>query len=82
MAIHVAYIQMIPVNALGGVVDKNNCTIGQRAGASEEPRVLYDAVYAPNAADNPRIEVYLAAEEAAGFVNIHLVSATMIVTSN
>ncbi len=78
-SVHTAYIGLLPVDATGAVVNKATCTIHERVGASEEPRVLYDATYAPNAANNPRIEAYLAAEVAAGFTIVH-VSNTMIVT--
>ena len=81
MAVHVAYIGMIPVDAVGNVLSKNTMTLGQSTSAPTEPRVIYHATHAPNAAGYPTIEDYLDLEFAGGFVKFQHISNTMIVTS-
>lgn len=81
MAVHIAYIGMVNIDAVGNVIDKSTATIAQVAASSAEPRVLYNATYAPNAANNPTVEEYLTLEDSAGYT-IVAVTNTMIVTQN
>lgn len=81
MAVHVAYIGMININSLGNVVDRTTASIAEVAASSVQPRVIYDATYAPNAVNNPTVEEYLTLEDSAGFT-IVAVTNTMIITQN
>lgn len=81
MAVHIAYIGMLNIDGAGNIVDKNTASIGAVAASSVEPRVLYDATYAPNAVNNPTVAEYLTLEDTAGFT-IVAVTNTMIVTQD
>jgi hypothetical protein len=81
MAVHVAYVGLVPVDATGNIVVKNSSTIKTMMLASTEHRVLYDATYAPNGAGTPTIAEYLTLEDAGGF-NLVLMDQYMIITSD
>lgn len=80
MAVHIAYVGLVQVDAVGNIVSKDTATINNMLATSTQVRVLYDATYAPNGVNNPTIEEYLTLEAAGGF-HVKHVSQTMIVTS-
>jgi hypothetical protein len=76
--VHIAYIQLMPVNSLGVVVDKNDATIKQMLTTSSEPRVIADPAIA-NTATNPTPKAYLELEAADDFILNHI-DQTQIIT--
>lgn len=81
VTVHVAYLQLLPVDSIGNVIDKNSPTTTVKrvlATSGTEPRVIVNAGIA-NTAGNPTIKAYLEAEAAAGFTLKHI-DQTMIIT--
>ena len=78
VAVHVAYIQLMPVDPMGNVLDKSTATIKGMMTANTEPRVIADPDIA-SSAGNPTVKSYIEAEAAAGFGVRHL-DQTMIIT--
>lgn len=70
MAIHVATIGMVQVDASGNILT-GTYTIKQRITANTEMRVLPNTNI-PNSAAYPTIENYLIAEQAGGFKFKHI----------
>ncbi len=78
--VHVANIGPVLINDLGGVVDKDTMTIGQRMVANNQDRVLPDTSI-PNTATSPTLKKYLELEAAQGFILYHL-SQNLVITYN
>lgn len=80
MAVHVAYMQQVSVDANGNRIDKaaGSTTLRDVANANIEWRVMPD-VTIPSSANYPTLGAYLAAEEALGF-RLQFMSQTVIVT--
>jgi hypothetical protein len=76
--IHVARIQIMPVNSVGVVVNKNQATIGQMMQTSSEERVIIDPLL-PHTAGNPTPKEYLELEAADDFLLRHI-DQTYIIT--
>lgn len=79
MAIHVAVMRQVNVDAVGNIVHKNSATINQMAHSNSELRVIEsEPGTAPNALtpaltpDYPTVTQYLIREDADGFTLIHL----------
>ena len=83
MAIRVAVITLVNVDANGNVFLKNRSTINQIMNAAgTDQRVIPEVDgSAPNAVDYPTIYAYLNAESADGFSLIHI-DQTYIITSD
>ena len=76
--IHIARSALMPVNAAGVVVVKNQATIGEMMQTSTEERVIADGNI-PNSALNPTPKAYLELEAADNYVLNHL-DQTYIIT--
>jgi hypothetical protein len=76
--IHIARIQLMPVNSAGVVVNKNEATIGQMMQTSSEERVIADTLI-PNSATNPTPKAYLELEANDEFILRHI-DQTYIIT--
>jgi hypothetical protein len=81
MATHIAYIRLMPVDATGAIINKNQSISTVSAQTDTKPIVLANATYAPNATGSQTIEEYITAEDGAGFRVVHM-DNTMIVTTD
>ncbi len=71
MAIHVVNIQLVKVNQDGTIVTGKETTIANMLHYETQHRVASNP-NVPNSANYPTIEDYLIAEDAAGFVLVHM----------
>lgn len=79
MAVHVATIRLVNVDATGQVIEKSRSTIQQViASSSQEHRIIPDTDI-PSTAGWPTIKAYLELEDVAGFTLRHL-DQTYVVT--
>jgi len=78
MAVHIAYIAPMTVDAAGNVRIRSDLTIGEALGASQQLRVVEDSQI-PNTIGSPTIEDYIRLEDASGYTLLYL-SNTMVVT--
>lgn len=78
--IHVATTVLVTVTPAGVVKPKTEMTIGERAIANQEIRVMPDPDI-PNTANYPTIKAYLALEDAAGLNLVHM-DQTYIITQD
>jgi hypothetical protein len=76
--INTATLILVPVDAIGNVVNKNTATIGQMATTSSEIRVNPDTDL-PNTIGYPTIAEYLNREAADGMLLAHL-DQTYVIT--
>jgi hypothetical protein len=80
MAVHVARIGLVHINAVGQAKPHVDMTIGEAATSSSEHRVVPDPAL-PNTAGHPTVATYLTLEDAAGFTLNHLDQTYVITTS-
>jgi len=71
MAVAIAQISLVHIDAMGNRVNKQTATIKEVANSSHEPRVLPNA-YNSNSDDYPTIEDYITREDTAGRKLAHL----------
>jgi hypothetical protein len=76
--IHVARIALMPVNAAGAVVVKNQATIREMMDTSSEERVMTDPLL-PHTVGNPTPKAYLELEAGDDFLLYHI-DQTYIIT--
>jgi len=80
MAVHVARIALMPVDAGGTVLDKNTSSLKAMVRTSTEPRIIADPSLS-NTAGSPSIKTYLEREAGSGYTLRHL-DQTFCITYN
>jgi hypothetical protein len=82
MAVHVAIVRLVNVDAVGNIVDKSTATIGEVMKAAGTAQRVFESESgsAPNASAQS-VTQYLIDEDAAGFNLLHM-DQTYIVTSD